>query len=171
MEALAKGKRKAGRLPSTKPPFKDLNLKDVGRDKGFRTESRSELSDRIHPDGMKFENTYKLGPDEDKRFVCHIAEKKMNEMLKDQLEDLSYQDAKGSYISTELATQIKKEMHQFPWARYKYVVQVLIGENKDQDVKIGSRCLWNKNTDTYACGSYSNKTLFAVATCFAIYFD
>ncbi|KAK3098189.1 hypothetical protein FSP39_017057 [Pinctada imbricata] len=169
MDAVSKPRRKGARLP--KAPFKDLSVRDAGREKVFLAESRSDTSEKILPEGLKLENTYRMEPDEGKRFVSYKVEGKMTEILGERLADVDYSDATGSTLSTELATQIKKELHQFPWNRYKYVVQVVIGEHKEQDVKIGSRCLWNQKTDNFACANYSNKSLFAVAACFAIYFD
>jgi hypothetical protein len=40
--------------------------------------------------------------------------------------------------------------------RYKYVVQVVLGEQHGAGVKIGSRCLWDADTDNYASGVFIN---------------
>ncbi len=42
------------------------------------------------------------------------------------------------------------------YPRYKVVVQVVLGQNKHQGVKIASRCLWDTETDNYASFSYTN---------------
>jgi hypothetical protein len=43
--------------------------------------------------------------------------------------------------------------------RYKYVVQVFLGENKGQGARVASRCLWDTETDNYATFSYKNVSL------------
>lgn len=40
------------------------------------------------------------------------------------------------------------EQLQFP--RYKVVVQTVIGQQKHQDVRIASRCLWDNEHDNHA---------------------
>jgi hypothetical protein len=40
--------------------------------------------------------------------------------------------------------------------RYKLVVQVVLGQSKDQGVKIASRCLWDTETDNHASFFFKN---------------
>ena len=40
--------------------------------------------------------------------------------------------------------------------RYKIIVQVTIGELKDQGIRVASRCLWDVSTDNYTSVSYTN---------------
>lgn len=41
-------------------------------------------------------------------------------------------------------------------ARYKYVVQVVIGEQRGEGVRMGSRCFWDSETDNVASETYVN---------------
>lgn len=41
-------------------------------------------------------------------------------------------------------------------ARYKYVVQVVIGEQRGEGVRMGSRCFWDPETDNVASETYVN---------------
>jgi len=43
--------------------------------------------------------------------------------------------------------------------RYKYMVQVIVGENKGEGVQIGSRCLWDSATDNMATESTTSVSL------------
>ena len=52
--------------------------------------------------------------------------------------------------------------------RYKYVVQVTLGEVKKQGVRIASRCLWDTNNDNHS--SYSFKNVSAPAVICQSYF-
>ncbi len=56
-------------------------------------------------------------------------------------------------IAEHVKARIKQEMN-IP--RYKIVVQVIIGEMKDQGVRVASKCLWDADTDNYASCSYRN---------------
>lgn len=40
--------------------------------------------------------------------------------------------------------------------RFKVVVQTVIGQMKDQGIRVASRCLWDTSTDNYAAVSYKN---------------
>lgn len=40
--------------------------------------------------------------------------------------------------------------------RYKYVVQVVIGEQRGEGVRMGSRCFWDSETDNVASETYVN---------------
>ena len=41
-------------------------------------------------------------------------------------------------------------------SRYKYVVQVTLGEVKKQGVRVASRCLWDTDNDNYSSYSFKN---------------
>ena len=53
--------------------------------------------------------------------------------------------------------------------KYKYVVQVVIGEQRGEGVKMGCRCFWDANTDNFATAEYSNSSIFCVACAFGVY--
>lgn len=57
----------------------------------------------------------------------------------------------------------------FDWPRYKYVVQVVLGELRGEGVKMGCRNFWDPNTDSYAQEVYMNESLFCVAAVFGLY--
>ena len=75
-------------------------------------------------------------------------------------------------LSKDIVNNIKdkcKKVMDIP--RYKIIVQVSIGQMKDQGVCISSRCLWATSTDNYASASYQNQYIWASAIVFALYTD
>ena len=40
--------------------------------------------------------------------------------------------------------------------RYKFIVQVLIGERRDQGVRMGTKCFWDAGTDNQATENFMN---------------
>lgn len=40
--------------------------------------------------------------------------------------------------------------------RYKFVVQVVIGEQRGEGVRMGSRCFWDSETDNVASETFVN---------------
>ncbi|XP_061177093.1 dynein light chain Tctex-type 5-like [Saccostrea echinata] len=159
MDTLLKSKKRMGKGPK---PGKS----------GLVSDNYSVASDKlIHHEGIRIENTYQLQPDEGKRFKSYIVEEEMKRILRTTLESPKYKDSIGSSLTTDLANDIRRAIQELGWPRYKYVVQVVLGQNKNQAVQMGSRCLWDQHCDSFACASYSNRTIFAVAACFGVYFD
>ena len=50
------------------------------------------------------------------------------------------------------------------------VVEVVIGEQRGEGVRMGSRCLWDSDTDNYASDVYMNDSIFCCAAAFGIYY-
>jgi len=48
------------------------------------------------------------------------------------------------------------DVAELGFKRYKYVVQVVLGEQHGAGIKIGSRCLWDADTDNYASDIFIN---------------
>jgi len=48
-------------------------------------------------------------------------------------------------------------------------VKVVVGENRGEGIRIGSRQFWDETTDAVAQESYVNDKVFASATAYAIY--
>ena len=56
----------------------------------------------------------------------------------------------------EIADGIKGSIKQLELQRYKYVVQVVIGEQRGEGVRMGCRCFWDADTDVSADEAYKN---------------
>ena len=50
------------------------------------------------------------------------------------------------------------------------MVQVLIGEQKGEGVRMSTRCLWDAEADNYASHTFLNDSLFCVAVVYGIYY-
>ena len=61
-------------------------------------------------------------------------------------------------LSRDIADKIKEKCKAtLDVPRYKIIVQVTVGQMKDQGVKITSRCLWDTATDNYTTASFQNQ--------------
>lgn len=123
---------------------------------------------------------------------------KIYEILEKSLHGKKYDANKTTILSKELTQDISREARNcmIPLSpRYKLVTHVVIGEikglfllhlfvlilkhlidiilikNKGQDIRCGSRCLWDSNIDNMASASYKNSSIYAVGTVFAVYFE
>ena len=53
---------------------------------------------------------------------------------------------------------------------FQIVVEVVLGEQRGEGVRMGSRCLWDSDTDNYASDVFINDSLFCAAAAFGIYY-
>jgi len=75
-------------------------------------------------------------------------------------------------LSADLLERVKNNQRDAGVRRYKFVSVVNVGSvTEHPDIQLASRCLWVPNTDAFASASYSNDSLFAVATVYAVYFE
>ena len=87
-------------------------------------------------------------------------------MMLDWLDEPDAFDNLSMSIADKIRTAVKETLNV---ARYKIVVQVTIGQLKDQAVRITSRCLWDTQTDNYASIDYKNDHVWASAMVFGLY--
>lgn len=90
-------------------------------------------------------------------------------VLSSRLAGTSHNPDKMSVISKEIADEIKQNLRDAGWQRYKYAVQVFIGEQRGEGCRMASRCFWDNETDAYAFESFKNESIFCVAAVFAAY--
>lgn len=119
----------------------------------------------------KLENTYRTDPKQEETFSCSKMEGLMKDVMEDVIGNATYDPITCNALVTTVANRIKVSAKIYPWTRYRFIVYVIIGQNSNTTIEIGSRCLWNEHHDTYASYKYENKTMYAVATCYALYLE
>ncbi|XP_041475843.1 dynein light chain Tctex-type protein 2B-like [Lytechinus variegatus] len=120
---------------------------------------------------VKYENTYQLSPDDSCKFDATKVQNFVEELLAIRLKTEEYNPRTVSSLTTNLSDVIKGRIKKMGFKRHKIVCHLVIGEQNSQDVHVTSRCVWDTNTDNSATARYSNTSLFAVATIFAVYFE
>ena len=113
--------------------------------------------------------------------------------LNEQLGGKVYDANKVSQWSKAIADNVKSQVKTLGYDRYKIVVEVVIGEQRGeggiqnifnkifskifsliiiscQGVRMGSRCLWDSDTDNYASDVYMNDSLFCCTAVFGLYY-
>ncbi len=118
------------------------------------------------------ENTYKLKPDDDKRFlpgrakeVTHAA---MERIL---LPQDHYDQAKASILVKLMSEEIKCDIKKLDYNRHKLVVHVTLGQDQGQGVQVASQAVWDMACDSSTTVTYRTGDLFAVASIFATYYE
>lgn len=124
---------------------------------------------------IRLQNTYRTEPNTDQeRFKPYKLEPKLYAVLEDHLKEKKYDANKTAQLTKELSQLVMRETRLLmnnSSPRYKLVSHVLVGEMKNQDIRHGSRCLWDNNLDNFVSVVYKNSSLFAVATVFALYYE
>lgn len=119
---------------------------------------------------LRYENTYRLEPK--KKFETSKVKALVDEVLEKHLKsEEEYNHKHLEQQAKTLAHMIREKVKSFKYERYKIVCSVTIGQLKEQGLRMGSRCCWDPKWDTYATGTYKNKTLFAVATVWGVYYE
>ncbi|KAH3850354.1 dynein light chain Tctex-type protein 2B-like [Dreissena polymorpha] len=120
---------------------------------------------------VKLQNTYKLQPDLIEMFKPGSVSDVMQEVLVECLDGEKYNPTHCRILSQMLTDLIKSRVKDMGFQRNKYIVTVTIGQDSNQEVRVVSRCLWNKDTDNYAEASYNKNGLYAVAAVYARHFE
>jgi hypothetical protein len=124
---------------------------------------------------FRLENTYKLGPEENKRFFAYKLQPNIQELINDKMEACERINPSGynpkavSSLTRELADSIRREAKNLGTPRYKVVVHVVAGQNNQQDVRVGSRCLWNMELDNCVSVTHKTKHIWASAVIYVLY--
>ena len=108
-------------------------------------------------------------PSFDKSFRPGKVKEIMAEVLKSRLEGLEYDPDNCSTWCREISDEVKQRLKLLGMERFKWVVQVVIGERKGAGVQMGCRCFWDPKTDNVAEEKYQNESIFAVAFAAGIY--
>uniref|UniRef100_A0A7E4VMM6 Tctex1 domain-containing protein 2 n=1 Tax=Panagrellus redivivus TaxID=6233 RepID=A0A7E4VMM6_PANRE len=94
-----------------------------------------------------------------------ILEKCASELLTAQ----KYADANVNELSRVLAENVRKEFIDLQLPRNKYVVEVILGEQRGQGARIHSGCSWDVDTDSQVSHFYQNDSLFCLIVVFVVF--
>ncbi|KAM9503250.1 dynein light chain Tctex-type protein 2B isoform 8-T8 [Salvelinus alpinus] len=103
-------------------------------------------------------------------FKAAVVKECIRDILREQLSGVQYDPDEVGVLSRSLADCIKDKLKDVGFDRYKLVVQVVIGEQRGEGVKMAARCFWDADTDSYAQDIFMNDSLFCVAAAFGSYF-
>merc|ERR1712066_1038201 len=99
--------------------------------------------------------------------VTGVIERVMTEYFRDK----EYSAEEAKQWTLELSNDIKTAVKELAIPRYKIIVQVVIGEQASQGVRVASKCLWDVSSDNWAPYTYNSQSIFAVAMVFGCYFE
>ncbi|XP_033324458.2 dynein light chain Tctex-type protein 2B [Megalopta genalis] len=113
---------------------------------------------------------YQIRPQLHEKFKPLRAKEVIHNILFDQLSTKVYDAQEAIQWTKDIADIIREKVKELNFKRYKYLVNVVLGEQHGAGVKMGTRCIWDAEADAYAYDSFVNDTIFCVATVYAVYF-
>ncbi|XP_068176464.1 dynein light chain Tctex-type protein 2B [Antennarius striatus] len=119
---------------------------------------------------MEGSGTYLIRPPHQHKFKPAVVKECIREVVRERLSGMWYDPEEVSKLSQSLAESIKDKVKNAGFDRYKLVVQVVLGEQRGQGVKMSSRCLWDADTDNYAEDVFMSDNLFCAVAVFGIYY-
>eukprot|EP00441_Pelagodinium_beii_P016340 CAMPEP_0197659034 /NCGR_PEP_ID=MMETSP1338-20131121/45927_1 /TAXON_ID=43686 ORGANISM="Pelagodinium beii, Strain RCC1491" /NCGR_SAMPLE_ID=MMETSP1338 /ASSEMBLY_ACC=CAM_ASM_000754 /LENGTH=128 /DNA_ID=CAMNT_0043235775 /DNA_START=96 /DNA_END=482 /DNA_ORIENTATION=- len=119
-----------------------------------------------------WENTYIMAPKDDEKFLPSKVAAVIKNVMDSYLVDKEYQAEDAKIWTLDLSNEIKATVKQdVNIPRYKIIVQVVIGEQASQGVRVASKCLWDTSADNYASYTFENNSIFAVGMVFGCYYE
>ncbi|KAG7283704.1 hypothetical protein CRUP_020477 [Coryphaenoides rupestris] len=104
-------------------------------------------------------NAYHLRPNHQHKFKPAVVKACIREILREQLSGVQYDPEEVPGLTCSLAERIKNKLKDAGFERYKIVVQVVIGEQRGEGVKMAARCFWDADADSYAEDLFMNGLL------------
>ncbi|XP_041350749.1 dynein light chain Tctex-type protein 2B-like isoform X2 [Gigantopelta aegis] len=103
-------------------------------------------------------------------FRSVMVKEMIHVVLNEHLSDKEYSAEDTTEWTKAIADSIKTKLKDLGYDRYKFIVQVVIGEQRGEGVKMACRCFWDSDTDNYAQDIFMNDTLFCVAAAFGVFY-
>ena len=113
--------------------------------------------------------TYIMAPTEDEKFSPAAVKSVIDAVLSEKLTGKEYAEDDAKEWSIEICEDVKAAVKATVYHRYKIIVQVTIGELRDQGVRVASRSLWDTDTDNYASETFFTESIFCVASAYGLY--
>ncbi|KAM9688912.1 dynein light chain Tctex-type 4 [Trichechus inunguis] len=113
--------------------------------------------------------SYRTEPSPGERWQAAQAQSALEAALAVALHNMCYSSSEAGPLALELCEQVRLRLREFSPPRYKLVCCVVLGSRAGQDVRVVSRALWDTACDGLASATFTNASLFAVATVHGLY--
>ncbi|NXP29550.1 TC1D4 protein, partial [Scytalopus superciliaris] len=120
---------------------------------------------------IPLKNTYKMRPEEGCKFDAGRVQRVLEGALASALVTTVYSPQGSALLAQSLVELLQSRAKEVVPPRYKLVCHVVLGQQGQQSLLVASRALWDPDTDSFASATFSNASLFAVATVHGVYFE
>ncbi|KAI8898125.1 Tctex-1 family-domain-containing protein [Globomyces pollinis-pini] len=107
--------------------------------------------------------SYLIRPNYKQKFRPAVVSQLIHQILVAKLHSQTYNPDTCSQYTREIADEIKHKLKDCDFDRYKFIVNVVMGEIRGEGVKVGARCFWDSDTDNMGQDTFINDSLFCVA--------
>ncbi|KAB7502402.1 Tctex1 domain-containing protein 2 [Armadillidium nasatum] len=119
----------------------------------------------------KLNNTsFQIQPDLDHKFRTKVVQDVIHGCLVEELCDYVYSTETANKKAASLAEIVRNKISDLNLPQYRYVVHVVIGEQRGEGVKVAARCLWDSDADGHAFDNFISETFFCNITVFGLYY-
>ncbi|XP_073089926.1 dynein light chain Tctex-type 4 isoform X1 [Manis javanica] len=131
--------------------------------------SRVSFSGLLLAPARRVAPSYRTEPAPGERWEAPRAQGALEAALAARLHNASYSGTELGPLTQELCELVRIRMREFSPPRYKLVCNVVLGPRTGQGVRVVSRALWDAAHDGLASATFTNASLFAVATVHGLY--
>ncbi|XP_019499219.1 PREDICTED: tctex1 domain-containing protein 4 [Hipposideros armiger] len=117
----------------------------------------------------RMEPSYRMEPAPGERWEAERAQRALEEALAAGLQDICYSGTEAGPLARQLCELVHVRLRELSPPRYKLVCSVVLGPRIGQGVHVVSRALWDVACDGLASATFTNASLFAVATVHWLY--
>ncbi|KAI8056094.1 Tctex-1 family-domain-containing protein [Syncephalis plumigaleata] len=119
---------------------------------------------------VETDNTFvSIRPTFAQKFRPAVVTTLLQQTLKEKLENYSYDAETAPEISKNISETIKDKLKELDLPRYKYIGNVILGENSGTGARMDCRCFWDADTDKIVKEMFTNDSLFCAVTVFGAY--
>ena len=134
----------------------------------------SAMGGSSHKSGLRMvmENSYQMSPTQEEKFDVTKVKQVVDDSLRLFLiKQSAYNPTKCAQISRYISEDVKSRMKTLGFKRYKFVVNVIVGQTKEQGMEFASRCVWNTETDNMATVTRQHKDMYVVVNVYGVYVE
>uniref|UniRef100_A0A0R3RIY6 Tctex1 domain-containing protein 2 n=1 Tax=Elaeophora elaphi TaxID=1147741 RepID=A0A0R3RIY6_9BILA len=110
-----------------------------------------------------------IRPTNQEKFRATVGRRILEEVLAESLGGYIFESCSAEQLSNSIASVIQNRLKGLNLPKYKYIIQVILGEECGQRVRAHAACMWDSDTDSVARHVYANEHLFCEAAIFAIF--
>ena len=114
---------------------------------------------------------FQVRPTFNERFPSSTVKEMIRDILRAELTGAEYAVENTPDQSKKIADVVRNNLKALNLPRYKFMVQVVIGELRGQGVQMGSRCFWDSSSDVQVSEVYQNDSLFCSCSAYGVYYN
>lgn len=119
---------------------------------------------------MQEEKKLNIRPSREDKFNSTAVKSVLKTLITDELGDKSYDFMYAPEWTKSLSRKIHDKLKDMVQCqKYKFAVQVVIGEKHGQGMRAASGCLWDEDTDGCASVVVSKESMYCIASVYAVY--